>query len=110
VPALYGRTSAKAANKIINDWNAGRLPLVALHPRSAAYGVNMQDSGRVVVWYTLPWSYELINQGIARVWRQGQRNKVLSYSLIVNDTVDETVYERVTAREQTHKRVMEALL
>jgi SNF2 family DNA or RNA helicase len=110
IPALYGKTSAKEANKIIANWNAGRLPVVALHPRSAAYGVNMQESGRVVVWYTLPWSYELINQGIARVWRQGQRNKVLVYSLIVGDTIDEDVYERVSEREATHNRVMEALL
>jgi len=110
VPALHGRTTTKKANKHIEDWNKGRLDVLALHPRSASYGLNLQDSGSVIVWYTVPWSYEMINQGIARLWRQGQRNKVLVYYLLISDTEDAKVYERVKSRESTHKRVMEALL
>lgn len=110
VPALYGRTKTKDANKIVNDWNAGRLPFLALHPRSASYGLNLQNSGRVVVFYTCPWSYEMVEQGIARLWRQGQANKVLVYYLLIEDTVDGVVYERVQERGSTHERVMQALL
>lgn len=110
VPALYGQTKTKDAARIVRDWNAGRTPVLALHPRSAAYGLNMQDSGNVIVWYTVPWSFEMINQGTARIWRQGQKHKVLCYYLIVTDTEDETVYERVEERGATHDRVMKGLL
>ncbi|MEJ2116646.1 MAG: DEAD/DEAH box helicase [Alphaproteobacteria bacterium] len=110
VPALYGKTRTKDVNQIINDWNAGRLPVLALHPRSASYGLNLQESGRVIVWYTVPWSFELVNQGIARMWRQGQQNKVLCYYLLIEDTVDAEVFERVQAREGLHNRLMDALL
>jgi len=110
VPALYGKTKTRDANRIVNDWNAGRLPFMALHPRSASYGLNLQDSGHVLVWYTVPWSYEMVNQGTARLWRQGQKNRVLSYYLLIDDTVDCDVYERVQEREGTHNRTMKALL
>lgn len=110
VPVLYGKTKARDAKRWLKQWNEGKLPVFCLHPRSAAYGLNMQDSGNVIVWYTVPWSFEMVNQGTARLWRQGQRNKVLCYYLIVEDTEDEKVYARVGEREDTHNRVMEGLL
>lgn len=110
VPALYGKTKSKDAMRWIKQWNAGRLPVFALHPRSAAYGLNLQNSGNIVVFFTTPWSYEMINQGIARLWRQGQQNKVLCYYLLVQDTEDERVYARVEERAATHDRVMKGLL
>lgn len=110
VPALHGRTRAKDAVKWVRQWNEGKLPVLGMHPRSAAYGLNLQDSGNVIVWYTVPWSFEMLNQGTMRLWRQGQQNKVLCYYLIVEKTVDEDVYERVEERAATHDRVMEGLL
>ena len=110
VPALYGKTPHKEAQSTITRWNKGLLPMVALHPRSAGYGLNLQDSGHVIVWYTVPWSYELLHQGIARLWRQGQNNRVLVYYLLIEDTVDEIVYERSRERAGLHDRVMEKLL
>lgn len=77
---------------------------------SAAYGLNMQDSGNVLVWYTIPWSFEMLNQGTARLWRQGQQHKVLCYYLIVQGTEDERVFNRVEERGDTHDRVMKGLL
>jgi SNF2 family DNA or RNA helicase len=64
----------------------------------------------VIVFYTVPWSLEPVEQGIARLWRQGQKNKVMDYYLLVENTVDVTVYERVQSRKGLHTRVMEALL
>ena len=110
VPVLYGRTSQRDAKRWLKDWNAGRLPVFALHPRSAAYGLNLQDAGNHIVFYTLPWSFEMVNQGIARLWRQGQKKTVVVHYLMVENTKDEDVYERVAEREETHYRVMEALL
>lgn len=110
VPVLYGKTKPRDATRWLTQWNKGRLPVFALHPRSAGHGLNLQDSGNVVVFYTMPWSYELINQSIARLWRQGQKNNVLAYYLLVERTEDERVYSRVGDRAETHDRVMNALL
>src|SRR6516165_1712463 len=40
VPALGGRTSARAASQLIAAWNTGTLPLLAFHPASAGHGLN----------------------------------------------------------------------
>jgi len=110
VPALYGGTKPREAVGIIDRWNAGKLLYVALHPRSAAYGVNMQDSGHHVVFYTCPWSLEMVIQGIGRVWRQGQKEKVIVHYLLISDTEDARVYDRLLNRQDVHARIMQGLL
>lgn len=110
VPALYGATKASDARLWLKQWNAGKLPVLTCHPKSAAYGINMQNSGNVVVFYTIPWSLEMIIQGTGRIWRQGQKQHVMAYYLLVADTVDEDVFARVQERRGTHERVMERLL
>lgn len=110
VPAIYGGTPSRQVPRLVDQWNRGELPVLALHPRSAAYGLNMQSGpGRTVIWLTVPWSGELINQGIARVWRQGQEHKVIVHYLIVTDTEDERVYEVVQSKAELHDRVMAGL-
>lgn len=110
VPALYGKTRSRDADKWIRQWNAGKLPLLLANARSAGYGINLQGAGNVVVWYSLSWSFEMVNQGIARLWRQGQKNNVICYYLLVSGTEDERVFARVNSREDTHNRVMKGLL
>lgn len=110
VPVLYGKTKPSDGRRWLEQWNKGKLPVFALHPRSAAYGLNMQDSGNVIVWYTVPWSFEMVNQGTARLWRQGQKNNVLSYYLLVEGSEDMRVFDRVQERGETHDRVMKGLV
>lgn len=110
VPVIAGGTSASHAAKLVRKWNAGKLKYIALQPRSASYGLNMQDSGNIIVWYTTPWSNELIQQGIGRIWRRGQKNKVIVYYLIIQGTEDERVYQRAAVEKmETHELVMSTL-
>lgn len=110
VPALYGKTKRRDADKWIRQWNAGKIPVFALHPRSASFGLNLQNAGNVVVFFSIPWSFEMVHQGIARLWRSGQKNNVIAYYLMVTDTEDERVYARVNSREGVHERIMHGLL
>jgi SNF2 family DNA or RNA helicase len=110
VPAIYGGTPARQVPLLVRQWNEGKLPVLALNAASAAYGLNMQEGpGRTMIWFTVPWSGEIVNQGIARIWRQGQRRHVMCHYLLVTDTEDERVYEVVTAKGELHSRVMEGL-
>jgi SNF2 family DNA or RNA helicase len=96
VPAIDGSTPAKSLSRIADRWNAGEIPVLAAHPKTAGSGVNLQDSGNTVIWYTMPWSLEVLEQGTGRVWRQGQKRSVMVHYLLVHDTIDEEVYDRVT--------------
>lgn len=110
VPAIYGGTPSREVPRLVKQWNDGKLPFLAMHPRSAAYGLNMQDAGHHMVFYSLPWSLELVKQGIGRMWRQGQRNKVFVHSLIVVETEDERVFDVVQEKSGVHDRIMKGLL
>lgn len=76
---------------ILERWNAGQIRLLLCHPASVAYGLNMQQGGRTIVWYTLTWNLELYQQANARLYRQGQDRPVLLYHIVAKGTLDEKV-------------------
>jgi hypothetical protein len=95
VPALGGSTSTQAAEKLIADWNAGTLPLLAFHPASASHGLNLQHGGSRMAWLSPSWSAELTEQAIARIYRPGQTRHVTVHVCVAAGTVDEMKRDRV---------------
>ena len=65
----------------IDDWNAGRVRLLCLHPKSAGHGLNLQHGGHHIVWPSLPWSLELFEQANGRLHRSGQQHAVWCYEI-----------------------------
>ena len=71
-------------------------------------GINLQDSCHVMVNYDLPWNPARLVQRIGRLYRYGQREKVIVFNLHAADTFDNmaisTMLDRVTtvAREMAH--------
>ena len=93
-----------------DDWNAGEIDVLLVHPASCAYGLNLQAGGRHIIWFTPNWSFELNDQGKCRLWRQGSPyDKVFVHYLVVQDGVDEDVIRAVQDREQIHDNVMNVL-
>lgn len=65
----------------IQKWNRGDLGYLLLQPSSAGHGLNLQKGGHIAIWYSLPnWNLELYQQANARIYRQGQKEKVLNLS------------------------------
>ena len=93
----------------ITDWNEGRVELLIAHPASVGYGLNLQEGGHIVVWYSLPWSLELYQQANARLYRQGQQKPVIINHLIAQGTVDEDVMASLTAKDTSQAALMDAL-
>jgi SNF2 family DNA or RNA helicase len=77
----------------MDDWNAGRVRLLLLHPKSAGHGLNLQHGGSHIVFFSLPWSLEFYEQTIGRLHRSGQRHDVWCYLLLTRRTVDERIHE-----------------
>ena len=93
----------------ISDWNAGKVNLMIAHPASVGYGLNLQDGGRIIVWYSLPWSLELYQQANARLYRQGQTKPVIINHLIAVGTVDEDVVRSLKDKDTSQAALMDAL-
>ena len=77
----------------IADWNAGNISFGLIHPASAGHGLNLQDGGSMLIWFSLTWSLELNQQTNARLWRQGQKHTVTIHYLVMKDSIDESVME-----------------
>ena len=48
-------------------WNEGKLEVLLTHPASSAYGLNLQEGGNHIIWFGLPWNYELYTQANKRL-------------------------------------------
>lgn len=104
----------KEATKLETDadfkaWNKGEIPILLTHPASAGHGLNMQDGGNTIIWFGLNWSLELYQQANARLHRQGQKNIVNIYHLIVTDSIDEKVMKAIKNKTVTQDNLMEAV-
>lgn len=93
----------------IDDWNAGRVRLLCLHPKSAGHGLNLQHGGHHIVWLSLPWSLELFEQANGRLHRSGQTHDVWCYVMLANKTVDEKIWAALHDKRSVSDIAMESL-
>jgi len=101
--------TAKSKLDIVDRWNAGEIPIMYVHPMSAAHGLNLQKGGNTMVYFTIPCSAEGYNQGIARLARQGQKNQVTVHRILARGTVDESLIKTLARREANQTALLEDL-
>lgn len=93
----------------ISQWNEGKIDLLLAHPASAAYGLNLQAGGHIIVWFGLNWSLELYQQANARLHRQGQKERVIIHHLVVSQGIDEDVMAALQDKQVTQDSLLNAL-
>jgi SNF2 family DNA or RNA helicase len=96
-------------DRAIERWNAGQVRLLAVHPKSAGHGLNLQHGGCHMVFLSLPWSLELYEQTIGRLHRSGQAHAVWCYVMITNKTVDEKIFAALHDKRAVSDIAMEEL-
>lgn len=95
---------------VIDNWNAGRIPMMLAHPQSAGHGLNLQFGGGIIAWYGLTWNLENYMQFNKRVHRHGQtRNNVIIHHLIARKTIDETVMKALHRKDKDQNALLDAL-
>ena len=87
-------------------WNAGEIDVLFAHPASAGHGLNLQHGGRVIVWSSLTYNYELWAQANARLARQGQTRPVQIHYFAAENTCEARVWN---ALQNKHKQQNEFL-
>lgn len=93
----------------IADWNAGKISIGLIHPASAGHGLNLQDGGSMLIWFSLTWSLELNQQTNARLWRQGQKHTVTIHYLVMKDSIDESVMAALSRKDKVQEALMSAV-
>lgn len=93
-----------------DDWNNGKIPLLFGHPQSVGHGLNLQEAGHHVGWYSMTWDYELYDQFIRRVLRQGNKNKnVFVHHFLAHGTIDEVMLRAMKSKRRGQDALFDAL-
>jgi hypothetical protein len=109
-PILAGGITERDSLRAVREWTEGEHEILIAHPAAAAYGLNLAAGGSSVIWYTLPWSIELYDQGNARLARPGQTDHVVISLLVAPDTIDVVVMKALQQRGQLERTLLQALI
>ena len=83
----------------VEKWESGDIDCLIAHPASAGHGLNLQHGGRVIVWSTLTYNYELFAQGNARLARQGQKQNVQIHYFVADKTCEGRAVEALKRKQ-----------
>jgi SNF2 family DNA or RNA helicase len=87
---IRGDTPAATRTKLIDQFDAGRLPVLLLQSQSGSLGLNLQ-SCRYAAIVEPDWTAAVGEQSIARLYRAGQVNDVTIDFLLIPDSLDEHI-------------------
>lgn len=109
-PVIYGGMSQSTTQSLIEKWNRGDIKILVVHPASIAHGVNLQQGGRMLIWFGIPWSYEHYSQMVGRLHRQGQDRPVINTFLVAKNTVEEDVVAALENKAESEAAFAEKLI
>lgn len=100
--------------KTIELWNAGKIPVLLAHPASAGHGLNLQDGGNILVFFSLWWNLEYYQQIVERIGptrqlQAGHPRPVFIYHIIAQNTLDETVLQRMETKREIQDLLLERM-
>lgn len=109
----HGR-ALDANPRTISDWNAGKIPILFAHPASAGHGLNLQDGGNILAFFSHWWNLEEFQQIIERIGptrqaQAGHDRPVFIHHIIAADTLDELVLARRETKRQVQDLLLEAM-
>lgn len=91
-------------------WNMGEVDLLLAHPASCGYGLNLQNGGHHIIWFSYPnWALEIYQQANKRLHRQGQTQPVIAHQLVVQGGMDEAVLSALHDKGDAQDALMQAL-
>lgn len=94
------------AVSIIEDWNKGKIKILAIHPKSAGHGLNMQFGGHNMIMTCPLYSGEDYIQVIKRLDRGGQTHPVIINVLKTVGTVDEAIENKLNKKIDTQAQFL----
>jgi SNF2 family DNA or RNA helicase len=93
----------------INDWNAGKILVMIMHPASGGHGLNLQAGGNIITWFGETWNAELYDQFNARIDRQGKTEVTIINHLVAVNTIETRVVKVVKNKLDKQDGLMEAV-
>jgi len=111
--AFPGARMLDSNPQTIEDWNAGKIPMLLAHPASCGHGLNLQYGGNILVFYSDSWGLEPYLQIIERIGPMRQKQAgfdrpVYIHHITAKDTLDSSVMESHRAKKSLQDAVLES--
>lgn len=90
-------------------WNQKEIPVMLIQPASGGFGLNLQNGGHTLIWYSLPWSLEHYEQTNARIYRQGQKEPVIIHHLMMEKTIDTKILKAIEKKDLSQQELLAAI-
>lgn len=81
-----------AVKAIVDDYQAGNLQAIYLHPQTGAHGLTLTRGTRTI-WSSPIYQPDFLKQGKHRIWRGGQTHKTETIMIEARGTVEKKVFE-----------------
>jgi SNF2 family DNA or RNA helicase len=100
--------------KTLSDWNKGKIPILFAHPQSAGHGLNLQDGGNIITFFSMTWNLEYHDQIIERIGpvrqlQSGYDRPVFIHYILAKDTTDRVMLDRLKSKASVQSALLEAL-
>ena len=105
VGKITGSITGEDRDKIINDFEDGKIRFLVATPRTCGFGINLV-SARYTIWYSSSFSLEERYQADARTYRSGQKRRTFFIDLVCENTIDELILTAISKKSDLLDYVM----
>ena len=105
---IDGDTPQRLRDDLVRDYQAGKYQTFLLHPRTGAHGLTL-TRGRLTVFTSPIYEADLMEQGLARIYR-GSQDKVTNTVFVeAKDTVEGGVYDRLNNKHAAMQDLLQLI-
>jgi|GEM_PF-5933747 len=101
---ITGSVPVKQRQSLLEGFASGKERLLICSD-AMSYGMNLQFAN-VVINFDLPWNPAILDQRIRRLYRRGQKHNVRVFNLIVADSAESLVLEKIYAKRDMFDKYM----
>lgn len=111
-PAIADAKNERALERLQNEWNAGKHPVMLVHPAGSGHGLNLQGGGNVLTFFSMLWgreAYAQVKERMGAARQVGLRDHVFYKYICARDTVDELMLLTQAQRFADERRFIRML-
>jgi diphthamide synthase (EF-2-diphthine--ammonia ligase) len=94
---IDGDTSIGRREKIVSEFQAGKIQVLFAHPQSAAHGLTLTRA-KTTIWCSPTYNAEHFQQFNRRIYRAGQMHRTETILIAAEGTWETEVYERLGSK------------
>jgi len=103
---IDGEASTKTRSAYVEEFQAGNVPQLLIHPKSGAHGLTL-TAGHATIWASPTYSSEEFTQFNRRIYRAGQKKKTETLLITAKNTIEEKVYAKLQGKLDRASTIME---